>query len=700
MEREDLRSVIEQPAQLEDVQVIFEKNLVGDLLFDMRGQVGALPLLQFTLDQLFARRNGHEITQQAYREIGGIKGALARHAESIYANLPSDAHRKLARTLFLRLIDPRLTDQDTTRRRATFAEFALSDPNQTAALRETTDAFVTARLLTTNEIAGTTTIEVSHEALIREWPLLADWLHQAREDIHLQQAISGDVTEWQKRGQPKDHLYRGTRLKEARAWAKRNIPSQNEIAFLQASVRQRVQFIVKMLGIVLLLLSMGGGAGWFYLHQPPDPTRVTTLDDDGIGSLRWVINNAPPSSNISIDPKFGGSIIALKSDLLITKNHLSIQGPNTNKITIITQNHQIVVEPGAIITFSNFIFVGNKSASFSLFHNRGNLTLINSVIEDNTLVGYPNAPNGDSGGIFNDKGSTLTLLNSVVSNNTAITNETGGGIDNLGVLTLNNSIVSNNRDPNFAGAGGIENGGTLTVMNSTITDNTSLGSGGISNGGTLTLLNSTVFGNTGASGGGVYNEGTGSLFILNSTIANNTAKPVNTFLFGTGGGIYNFGGKVIIAFSTFYGNTGVQGGNIYEYDLPNVPNPDDFGYIDIENSLIAGKQAHTNPDIMGTLTTKGYNLIQYASGVTFRDSNHIHYTDLLGIDPKISPNLQPNGSKFTWTQAILPGSPAIDAIPLADCRITINGISITTDQRGVKRPQGVACDIGAYEYVP
>ncbi len=91
MEREDLRSVIEQPAQLEDVQVIFEKNLVGDLLFDMRGQVGALPLLQFTLDQLFARRNGHEITQQAYREIGGIKGALARHAESIYANLPSDA---------------------------------------------------------------------------------------------------------------------------------------------------------------------------------------------------------------------------------------------------------------------------------------------------------------------------------------------------------------------------------------------------------------------------------------------------------------------------------------------------------------------------------------------------------------------------------------------------------------------------------
>ena len=59
----------------------FEENLVGDMLFDIQGQIGALPLLQFTLDQLFARREGYKLTVQAYQEIGGAKGALSKHAE-------------------------------------------------------------------------------------------------------------------------------------------------------------------------------------------------------------------------------------------------------------------------------------------------------------------------------------------------------------------------------------------------------------------------------------------------------------------------------------------------------------------------------------------------------------------------------------------------------------------------------------------
>jgi len=62
-------------------------------------------------------------------------------------------------------------------------------------MRETIDSFIAVRLLTTNEVAGTTTIEVSHEALIREWPRLADWLHEARDDIRLQQTISKDAAD-------------------------------------------------------------------------------------------------------------------------------------------------------------------------------------------------------------------------------------------------------------------------------------------------------------------------------------------------------------------------------------------------------------------------------------------------------------------------------------------------------------------------
>ena len=226
MELQDLRAVIRQPAALPDVQLTFEGNLVGDLLFEVQGQVGALPLLQFTLDLLFERRKDHQLTLQAYQEIGGVKGALAKHAEATYAALPSDEHRKLARSLFLRLIDPGLTEQDTTRRRAALTELTLPTPKETEMLHSVATAFLDARLLTTNEIAGTPTIEVSHEALIREWSRLADWLWEARDDIHLQQALSKDVTEWERRGKPRDRLYRGSQLAEARKWHRRIHPAR------------------------------------------------------------------------------------------------------------------------------------------------------------------------------------------------------------------------------------------------------------------------------------------------------------------------------------------------------------------------------------------------------------------------------------------------------------------------------------------
>src|SRR6266704_6410951 len=131
--------VIEQPAMLADVQLTFEGDLVGDLLFEMQGQAEALPLLQFTLDQLFQQRRGHQLTLEAYEEIGGVKGALVRQAESTYASLPSEEHRRLARTLFLRLIEPGATEQDTTRRRAALTELALPDPRQTALMRQVSE---------------------------------------------------------------------------------------------------------------------------------------------------------------------------------------------------------------------------------------------------------------------------------------------------------------------------------------------------------------------------------------------------------------------------------------------------------------------------------------------------------------------------------------------------------------------------------
>jgi hypothetical protein len=383
MELEDLRAVIEEPAALPDVQLSFEGPLVGDLLFEVQGQPGALPLLQFALDQLFQRRSGHQLTLAAYQAIGGVRGALRQQAEATYAALPSDEHRRLARALFVRLIDPGATERDTTRRRATLSELTLPGPKQTELMRQTVDAFIAARLLVANEIAGTTTIEVSHEALIREWPRLGEWMREAREeDIHLQQVISAAVANWEQRGKPADRLYRGSQLKEAQAWATRNIPSRNEVEFLHASWARRRRWLASVSVIFLLLIATTGIASWYALHQPPqppDPTILQTLqDNNGVGSLRWCINNAPSGSTIKFASNVRGTIKLIRSDISIDKN-LAIQGPGASLLAISSNGPSIDVVPHASVTISGLSFKDGKFTNTGFIVNQGNLTVTNSA---------------------------------------------------------------------------------------------------------------------------------------------------------------------------------------------------------------------------------------------------------------------------------------------------------------------------------
>jgi serine/threonine protein kinase len=744
MDIHDLRAVIKQPAALPDVQLIFEGNLVGDLLYEVQGQIGALPLLQFTLDQLFERRKDRMLTYQAYTEIGGVKGALAKHAESTYTDLPSEKHRKLARSLFMRLIDPGLTEQDTTRRRAALSELTLSTPEETELLQQVTAYFLAARLLTANEIAGTSTIEVSHEALIHEWTRLSDWLWEAREDIRLQHAISEDAAEWEQRGNPRDRLYRGSQLKDARAWARSNIPSKSEVAFLNASAARRTRFVFSLLALVLLLATSTGIAGWLFLHQPVDPTHVTTLKDSGPGSLRQAIVAAKPGGMITFDASLRGTIMLMNEDLNITKS-LDIHGPGAGVLSISGGDRnpglRVFVFSDASVAISGLTFKDTKTTGKCLITNAGTLTLTNSMISDNTTFpGGEIGPGGSiscrGGGIEND--GMLTLTNSVVSGNTG---PNGGGIFNDGTLKLINSTVSHNTASGEGTSGtydggGIYNGGTLTLINSTVSGNTtSQGSGGgIWNGldterpprlagGTLMLTNSTVSGNSAAGdGGGIYNDG--PLTITSSTISGNMASDngggiyngrssiVNGMAFGgmltlinstisdntattNGGGIVFGGTQASIIFCTIYGNkTAHNGGGISIQDF-NFSNKTVPGQVDIRNSIVAGNHADSGSgsDILGTLTLSAYNLIQDLSGANL-PTDPSSKGNIVGLSPNLG-SLQNNGGS-TQTLALLPGSPVIDKIPLDACHI--NGI--TTDQRGVRRPQGSACDIGAYEYKP
>jgi hypothetical protein len=348
------------------------------------------------------------------------------------------------------------------------------------------------------------------------------------------------------------------------------------------------------------------------------------------------------------------------------------------------------------------------------------------VLEDSRIIGNSaeatsgSAEEGSFAGGITNRG-TLTLLRcSVVNNVSTGPLGQGGGITNSGTLTLISSTVTGNRAS--GAAGGLFNGvgAKATVLQSTITGNTvsstllnhaTVTGGGITNLGSLILTESTIAGNlvssTGvtetssspamlqAAGGGIYSGG--SLTLTNSTISDNTVKVEDQQQdVALGGGIYIVhrasSGPTLssITFSTIFGNTARDGGGgVYiESSIRRVS-------MEMRNSLVAGNHAATGADIAGVLTSDGYNLIQDLTGITFTP-NQQHLTDVsvarstaIKIDPHLS-------GEAPQTHALLTGSPAIDRIPLDACRID----GIITDQRGTKRPQGPACDIGAYEYVP
>jgi serine/threonine protein kinase len=759
MEVDELRAAIKGPAALPDVQLTFEGNLVGDLLYEVRGQVGALPLLEFTLDQLFLHRNGHQLTLQAYRQIGGVKGALTKHADDTYAMLPSKEHRELARVLFLRLIDLGTSEQDTTRRRATLSEFSLPDAEQTSIVRETVDTFIAARLLTTNTTADVTTVEVSHEALIQVWPRLAEWLTINRSDILLQGVISTDVAEWLRRNRPADRLYRGSQLVEAQAWAERNKPSRDEIAFLRASEAERkrqetadrerqireqklqrqvhagrISLIAVLTVTVIAILIVGLVIQTLLLNnQNQLLANVTNLSDSGPGSLRDAIQQAKNGETITVAKNLQGTISLTHGILEISKN-ITLIGPS-NKITLDARHMSRIfnVDSGVIAVISNFIimngsatnngnaegggiFAGSNSTLVLINSNiigntaridgsgiasYGVLSVSNSIISGNMISNVPStdqerkAVEGSLGASIYSRGEELFISNSIIKDNRVNGYGVVAGIYSLKSFTLTNSQVLHNTG---GGNGGIWTSGETVISNCIISRNKgNRGSGGITSLRRLSVNNSTISDNMGQStdsppsSGGIGNAG--ELDLLNSTISGNSIN-------SNGGGIDNTG-SVFMVYTTISNNSAMKGGGIANEEGSSTNNP-----IYIRTSIIADNQASNSPDIAGFVILTYPNLIENPSGtiISFQQDKSSSlpsiYQPITGRSPQLASlkedKAYPNAP---YTQALLPGSPAINQVPLGS--LYCGGQNYPkTDERGVLRPQGSGCDIGAYEYIP
>ena len=383
-----------------------------------------------------------------------------------------------------------------------------------------------------------------------------------------------------------------------------------------------------------------------------------------------------------------------------------------------------IFNSGGTVVVNNTTISGNSGGiSYGIgggIYNTGNFSISNSTINNNSAAaGYSNPIyGGTGGGIYNDNNGILTVSNCIISDNsTGSYNGRVGAIDNLGMATINNSTISGNGS---YVDGGIDNSGTLTVSNSTISGNTSVKAGGaIYSDGTLTVINSTISGNNGGEnvGGGISNGGI--LTVINSTISDNTrgsgisnystATVYNSTISGNstlnssgnlgggkGSGIYNdYSGTLTLLFSTITQNQAVNdGGGVYQKDVP--PSSSAVrGSIRVRNTIIAANLNSTggiNPDVSGTFTSEGYNLIGDSTGSTgFDATGDIVGTSDNPIDPRLAPLDFYGGS--TKTIALLPDSPAIDA---GDP--TVLDTDPTTDQRGFPRVVNGRADIGAFEF--
>ncbi|MCS6846200.1 MAG: hypothetical protein RMN52_00625 [Anaerolineae bacterium] len=215
MSADELRRAIEEPARGNGLE--FESGLVDLLLRDAGDEPGALPLLSHALLETWKRRRGRKLTLQGYQDAGGVRGAIAKTADSTLAQL-TPAQQASARRIFVRLTELGEGTQDT-RRRVPLSDLAGSEQEAsmvTSVLKTLADA----RLITTDRDAtGSETAEVAHEALIREWPALRAWLEEDRADERIRRQLADDARQWVRLGRDPGALYRGARLAQAREWA-------------------------------------------------------------------------------------------------------------------------------------------------------------------------------------------------------------------------------------------------------------------------------------------------------------------------------------------------------------------------------------------------------------------------------------------------------------------------------------------------
>ncbi len=285
MNREQLRECIERRLQLASSSA--ESGLIDTLLEEVGDEPGNLALLEHALGQLWDKSGGfgRTLTNRAYSDIGRLRGALGRHADDVYAGLGSDRLKLLARKIFLELVhlgeDGDTPNSSDTRRRVAKTDLlALGEEEE---VEQMLARLASSRLISTGGSEEEPFVEVSHEALIREWPALREWITTHRDSLRLERRLRQAAEEWERVKRDPGALLQGARLAQGEEWlvnSSESLPIVRE--FLQASMESRDEAARRKLvrsrwfsfALGTLLLATIGVAWYVYRLQLVEKSRA------------------------------------------------------------------------------------------------------------------------------------------------------------------------------------------------------------------------------------------------------------------------------------------------------------------------------------------------------------------------------------------------------------------------------------------
>lgn len=262
MTTEELTQAMNAPAR--QTGLTLEPGLVEAMLADVAQAPGQLPLLQYTLTELWQRRQDHQLKLSTYHQLGGVTGTLQQRADQVYGALTS-AQQQTAKHIFLNLTQLGEGAEDTRRRinQANLISSKHPEPQVAAVVKQLADV----NLVVTDEQVGLNgqpgaTVDVAHEALIRGWSKLRQWLEENRDLLRQQRKIELAATEWSQRHRKSGYLLQGLPLFEAKQFRKHHateLPfSSVATTFIQSSIRQwqinRLKAPIFFMAPVLILL--------------------------------------------------------------------------------------------------------------------------------------------------------------------------------------------------------------------------------------------------------------------------------------------------------------------------------------------------------------------------------------------------------------------------------------------------------------